>query len=123
MIKNERQYRITKAQLERFSDAIKHVEAASDSGIDPLLKKAQFEALQSQFKDLQDELLAYEALQAGNAHVVEVESFDEIPSALIRARIAAGLSQKDLAERLGLKEQQVQRYEATNYAGASFSRL
>lgn len=123
MIKNERQYRITKAQVDRFSDAIKHVEASSDSGLDPILKRAQVAALQSQLKDLQDEVLAYEALQAGSAQVVEVESFDEIPSALIRARIASGLSQKDLAARLGLKEQQVQRYEATNYSGASFSRL
>lgn len=123
MIKNERQYRITKAQVDRFSDAIKHVETSSDSGLDPILKRAQVAALQSQLKDLQDEVLAYEALQAGSAQVVEVESFDEIPSALIRARIASGLSQKDLAARLGLKEQQVQRYEATNYSGASFSRL
>lgn len=123
MIKNERQYRITKAQVDRFSDAIKHVEASSDGGLDPILKRAQVAALQSQLKDLQDEVLAYEALQAGSAQVVEAESFDEIPSALIRARIASGLSQKDLAARLGLKEQQVQRYEATNYSGASFSRL
>lgn len=123
MIKNERQYRITKAQVDRFSDAIKHVEGSSDIGLDPILKRAQVAALQSQLKDLQDEVLAYEALQAGSAQVVEVESFDDIPSALIRARIASGLSQKDLAARLGLKEQQVQRYEATNYSGASFSRL
>jgi transcriptional regulator with XRE-family HTH domain/Zn-dependent peptidase ImmA (M78 family) len=123
MIKNERQYRITKAQVDRFSDAIKHVEASSDSGIDPILKRAEVAALESQHKDLLDEVLAYEALQAGSAQVVEVESFDEIPSALIRARIASGLSQKDLAARLGLKEQQVQRYEATDYSGASFSRL
>jgi ribosome-binding protein aMBF1 (putative translation factor) len=31
----------------------------------------------------------------------------ELPEALIRARIAVGLTQKRLAERLGLKEQQV----------------
>ena len=123
MIKNERQYRITRAQLDRFSDAIKQAEISPGQGLDPLLKKAHLEALQSQFKDLEAEVAAYEALQTGTAHVVEVESFDELPSALIRARIARGLSQKELAERLSLKEQQVQRYEATNYAGASFSRL
>ena len=33
------------------------------------------------------------------------------------------MSQKDLAERLGLKEQQVQRYEATEYASASVARV
>jgi transcriptional regulator with XRE-family HTH domain len=123
MIKNERQYRITKAQVDRFGDAIRQAEASPDEGLDPLLKKAHRDALRSQFKDLEAEISAYEALQTGAPHVVEVESFDELPSALIRARIASGLSQKELAERLGLKEQQVQRYEATNYSGASFSRL
>jgi len=123
MIKNERQYRITKAQLDRFGDAIRQAEGAPEQGLDPLLKKAQLEALRSQYKELEAEVSAYEALQTGISHVVEVESFDELPSALIRARIASGLSQKELAERLRLKEQQVQRYEATNYAGASFSRL
>ena len=123
MIKNERQYRITRAQLDRFSDAIKHAEVSPGEQIEPLLKKAHQDALRSQFKDLEADVLAYEALQTGNTNVVEVESFDELPSALISARIASGLSQRELAERLCLKEQQVQRYEATNYAGASFSRL
>ena len=47
----------------------------------------------------------------------------KLPEALIRARIAAGLSQKELAGRLGLKEQQIQRYEARRYAGASLDRI
>jgi transcriptional regulator with XRE-family HTH domain len=42
---------------------------------------------------------------------------------MIRARIALGLTQKQLAERVGLKEQQIQRYEENDYASASFSRL
>ncbi|MGH9064800.1 MAG: helix-turn-helix transcriptional regulator [Acidimicrobiales bacterium] len=40
-----------------------------------------------------------------------------------RARIAAGLSQRELAERLGVVEQQVQRYEANEYASTSSNRL
>ena len=48
---------------------------------------------------------------------------DELPTVLIKARISQGLSQKDLAERIGLKEQQIQRYEATDYASASLSRI
>jgi len=35
------------------------------------------------------------------------------------SRIAAGLSQKELAAKLGLKPQQIQRYEAGNYQGAT----
>ena len=33
------------------------------------------------------------------------------------------MSQKDLAVRMGLKEQQIQRYEATSYASASLARV
>ncbi|MFN0055014.1 MAG: helix-turn-helix domain-containing protein [Planctomycetales bacterium] len=46
-----------------------------------------------------------------------------MPSALVKARIATGLSQRALAKRLGLKEQQIQRYEATDFQSASLSRL
>ena len=46
-----------------------------------------------------------------------------MPYILIKARIAQGLSQKELAERIGLKEQQIQRYEATDYASANLSRI
>ena len=38
-------------------------------------------------------------------------------------RIAAGISPRERAARLGLKEQQIQRYEATQYASASLSRV
>jgi len=41
----------------------------------------------------------------------------------VRARIARGLSQTDLATQLNIKPQQVQRYEATNYMSASLARL
>ena len=47
----------------------------------------------------------------------------DLPSILIKARIAQGLSQKELADRIGLKEQQIQRYEATDYASANLARI
>ena len=42
---------------------------------------------------------------------------------LRRMRTERGLTQKELATRLGLKEQQIQRYEATRYAGVSLERV
>ena len=54
---------------------------------------------------------------------MRLSAVGEIPRMLIKARIAKGLSQKELAERLGLKEQQIQRYEATEYATASLARI
>jgi transcriptional regulator with XRE-family HTH domain len=121
MIKNERQYRVTKAQAEKFASALRDIEARSNS--DPLLVELEGNALRSQLDELRQQLDDYDQLRSGERGVITVESFDELPSALVQARIASGLSQKELADRLGLKEQQVQRYEATNYESASLSRL
>jgi DNA-binding Xre family transcriptional regulator len=78
---------------------------------------------QSQLDELRAQLREYEELRDGKVTVLEATSLDELPSALIRARIATNLTQKALAERLGVKEQQVQRYEATMYSGVTFDRV
>jgi ribosome-binding protein aMBF1 (putative translation factor) len=128
MIKNERQYRITKAQAQRFEEAIATLanNAEGQRQESPLLFEAQVSAIESQLEDLREELAEYEALTAhseGKPFVFELPTLEALPLALIKARIAAKLSQKDLAERLGLKEQQIQRYEATDYASASLTRV
>lgn len=123
MIKNERQYRITRAEAEKFEDVFANLEAKQDPDVDPVVREAEIAALRSQLRDLQLELSEYEELQAGTEPLIEVHGIEGLPLALIKARIAAGLSQKELGERLGLKEQQIQRYEATDYAGASVARL
>ena len=125
MIKNERQYRITKAQAQKFAQALAEMQAnpAASNHLHPLLQKAEQEALRSQWESLQSELQDYEALLAGRQQSFQLDSFDELPRTLIKARIASGLSQRELAVRLGLKEQQIQRYEATEYASASLARV
>ncbi len=126
MIKNERQYRISKNQARRFSQTLESLRRRSkDSmeGTHPLIAKAQEDALRSQLVDLEEELREYESLRAGNFELRDLKVVSELPTALIKARIAQGLSQRDLAERLKLKEQQIQRYEATDYASASLARI
>ena len=81
------------------------------------------DAMESQLEDLRQQLADYDALRTGHIQVLELDSLTQLPDALIRARIAAGLSQKALAKRLGVREQQVQRYEATRYAGVGITRL
>ena len=125
MINNERQYRITKTEAERFKRTLAELEAKGDAreGIHPRLAQAERDALQSQLDDLSREMTEYEALKSGSIKVIPVESFEELADGLIKARIAAGLSQKALADRLDLKEQQIQRYESERYASASLERL
>lgn len=124
MIKNERQRRITRAQAEKFKNAVTELESIPETqGVHPMLHTAQIDALKSQLGDLQAELREYEDLQSGARRVVELDSFEDLPRGLVQARIAAGLSQQELAAKLGIKEQQVQRYEATNYRSASLARV
>ena len=125
MIKNERQYRITRAQADRFSEALRKLDArgTDQSESHPRLLTVQKEALQSQLSDLEADIREYEALKAGDFAFEQLASISELPKLLIRARIASGLSQRALADRLGLKEQQIQRYEASDYASASFARI
>lgn len=80
-------------------------------------------AVEGQIADLRAELEDYDALRSSGAEVGTLHSLDDLPRILIRSRIANGLSQKDLADRLGLPEQQVQRYEANDWSTASLERL
>jgi ribosome-binding protein aMBF1 (putative translation factor) len=124
VIKNEKQYRITKVQVRRFQDAI--AELASKErpvNISPRLWEAQRQAAQSQMEELQEQVGAYERLHVGKSKEVILDGVEDLPRALIRARIAAGMTQEGLARRLGVKPQQVQRYEATEYESASFARI
>lgn len=124
MIKNEKQYRITKAQTRSFENALSQlVTSKRPANITPRLWQAQIDAAQSQLTDLQTQLSVYEQLQMGKEKKIVLEAVEDLPKTLIRARIAAGMTQEGLAHRLGLKTQQIQRYEATEYESASFSRI
>ena len=125
MIKNERQYRITKSQAARFERTLESFRsrAADAAGVHPRIAQAQADAVRSQLADLEQELREYESLRKHGFDLQQLQAADSLSASLIKARIANGLSHRDLAERLGLKEQQIQRYEATDYSSASLSRV
>ena len=125
MIRNARQYRMTQAQLVKLEQALTRLRAGEvgASIFHPRLRQAEQDAINSQIDDLREQLAEYDALRTRKSPVLSLKSFEELPRALIQARIAVGMSQKDLAQRLGLKEQQMQLYEATDYASASLARV
>ena len=125
MIKNERQYRIAKSQAAKFEEALRSFSAESrnDRITHPRLIKAQKDAIQSQLDSLRRELTEFEDLESGNMPPPDLEYISVLPRDLIRARIASGLSQKELAKRLGMPEQQIQRYEAKEYESVSLARI
>ena len=122
MITNERQYRIAKAEAEKFEVALAQG-PDSNSVLDPEMQELMTAGLANQLAELRAQLAAYEARRSGQGGPITVRSLDEFPDALIQARIAANLTQKQLAQRLDLKEQQIQHYEQSRYASASWTRL
>ena len=120
MITNERQYLITQAQAAKFRDALA---ATPAEGLHPKARKAMRDGAQSQLAELEEQLAEYDTLRAGKIVSIKADSITGIGDALVKARIIRKLTHKALAERMDLAEQQIQRYEATRYAGVSIERL
>ena len=112
MITNERQYRITSAQLERIRKAITDydIKAVAARMKSKALAKVELDAMRSEDEVLSAQLQEYETLRSGSVGILKASNLEELPTILIKARIAKGLSQRQLAELIGVREQQVQRY-------------
>lgn len=134
MIRNERQYRTAVRQRRVLADARNDLAARNAKLLslsDPsaadgpayFMYQVEDAALEGEIAILDNQIVEYESLRSGHTSRVKVASFADLPEALVRARIAIGLTQRELAERIGVKEQQVQKYENERYAGASLSRL
>lgn len=125
MITNERQYRISRAQLKKLRDAARafDIEETAKYPKSLVLAKAELGALMSEVDDLKAQVKEYEDLKSGFVTGLKATSLEELPTVLIKARIAKGLSQRQLANALGMKEQQIQRYESSDYTSVSLRRL
>lgn len=120
MIKNERQYRITKTRAETFRAALA-ARAAKRSPEDPALRAWKTDALRAQLGDLERDLRDYETLQdmAGQRDLIGAS----IGALLIQARIARGWTQRELGARVGLHHQQIADYESREYDRSSLARI
>ncbi len=121
MIQNEHQYKVTQNKLKDLEQALAELFQIKDT-----LRSRQFSSrkngLQRMIDSLTKEIEEYNALKQQRTSI-KIASIQELPLALIRARIAKGMTQKELAEKMGVKEQQVQRDEANQYSSAGFHRI
>lgn len=124
-IKNDWQYRHTKGELKRMRAALKAFNDAPDAhpGMHPRIIQAQQDGLRSQIATLTAEVKTYERLRKKKPSLRELAILYKLPELLIQARLSKGLSHEKLGELTGLKKQQIQRYEQTDYASASLARL
>ena len=102
MIRNERQYKITKSQIKKFKEALKEFNKHK-SETHPMLVKAQKDAMNSELSVLESQVKDYEKLRSGKYRVLKHSSFDDLPIELIRARIALGYTPKKACGAGGFK--------------------
>jgi HTH-type transcriptional regulator/antitoxin HigA len=120
MIKTEAQYNNTKKLIKQFESSIANLVDSSETNE---FKQLEIAGLKSQLEDLTKEICEYEALKSGHIRSILVEDLTQVYKILIQARIANGLTQKQLAIKLGVAEQQIQRWEANDYDSISFGTM
>ena len=118
MILNQRQYRVTKAQMKRLQKNLELSKEKRDE-MDERIFNAMIAGIKSQISELKDQIKDYEKIQ--NAKALNY-SLENLPSVLIQARVARGWTQKKLAKKLNVDAQQIQRYEKSNYSSVSLER-
>lgn len=124
MVKNQKQYNVTKSFIDKFTRRIEKMEAEGNvRDIHPRLFKAEIDGLKSMRSELQEEVDEYDKTDNIESIFPKLDLFDAILSSLIMARISLKLSEKELADMVGIKEQQIQAYESTEYRGVEAGRI
>jgi HTH-type transcriptional regulator / antitoxin HipB len=121
MIQNEHQYKVTQTKLRELEQSLIDVDINSDNLSEHLLQ-AEKKGVQVLIDRLGAEIVEYDNLKQQRTPI-QICSLDELAIGLIKARISAGMTQKELAAKIGVQEQQIQRYEENQYASASLARL
>ena len=119
MIKSDAQRERTVAQIEGFQQALAKV----GDGKPDKRAAAIRGSYQSMIGQLEDELREYDQLKSGELALPHVERLDHIAPFITRIRIAKGVSQTELARRLGVSKQVISRYEESEYQTVAISRL
>ena len=125
MLKNEKQYNSVKAQLLKWLKAqnVLQTRIAERQAPEWLLSEEKFD-IEEQIKQLQAELKEYDDTLAGRKQLLSPTAvLAQLPDLLVSCRIAKHWTQKDLAEHVGMHENQIQKYESENYACASLQTL
>ncbi len=124
MIKNEFQYQVTQDWVKKFKRAI----AAADRDEEWKTKDRERwqinrDVLQVHLDGLLEEIAEYEMLLAHNPRqplTLNMDNFHALPQLLIKARMAAKLSEKELGDLAQISEDKIRFYEEKEYEGASF---
>jgi ribosome-binding protein aMBF1 (putative translation factor) len=121
MIRNEADYRETVRRLqEQEQQLAEQRKALGTMGLPPDQMKRVMDPVESLRQQMAEEVSSYERLKRGEFD--EIHNLRGIGQLLIAARIYRGLSQRELAQRLGVHESQVSRDERNEYHNITLER-
>ncbi len=121
MIRNEKEYREAVERVGREKERLALQEAELTAmGLGPAEIKRALDPIRSFHQQLEEEINAYERLKRGEFD--EIENLRGLGQLLVSLRIARGLTQRQLAQRLGVHETQVSRDERNEYHGITLDR-
>src|SRR3979409_218180 len=114
VILNEREAREARSRAAEFETALSSATVFEPivAGLPPHVIDRFRKALKAHKDDLNSLVDAYDSAKNVNYTELKRRAGNDPGLSLIIGRIARGLTQKELARKLGLKEQQIQRYEA-----------
>ena len=121
MIRNEAEYKEAVARLDDERRRLReHRERLEETGLSAEQIKRVLDPIQSFHQQLQEEVDGYERLK--RREFDELENLSGFGHLLISLRIAQGISQRELAKRIGVHESQVSRDERNEYFGVTLER-
>lgn len=121
MIRNEAEYQVAAQRLAQESLRLaEHRVRLKEAGLGDDEINRVIDPIESFHLQLQEEVDAYERLKRGE--FAELDDLRAVGPLLITSRIAQGISQRDLARRLGVHESQVSRDERNEYFGITLER-
>jgi len=119
MIKSDAQRERALVQIEGFRQAFAKVEGGTPGKRSAAIRGSY----QSMIRQLEDELREYDRLKSGELTLPRFDRLDQIAPFIVKIRIAKGVSQTELARRLGVSKQAISRYEESDYQTVAISKL
>ncbi|MBS1873753.1 MAG: helix-turn-helix domain-containing protein [Acidobacteria bacterium] len=107
-------------QIEGFRRALEQQVVTEKAPKRTLAIRGSYEGM---IRRLEEEIEEYDLLKAGSVTIPPLERLDQIAPFIVRLRIAKGVSQTELASRLGVSKQVVSRNEDDDYQGVGLERL
>ena len=119
MIKTDSQRTRTLVQIDAFRAALTRTEAAA-SGKRAAALRGSYDSM---IRQLEDEVAEYDKLKTGKLSLPAIDRLDRIAPYIVKLRIAKGVSQAELAKRMGVGTRVISRHEEDEYQAVSIVRL